>query len=380
MRLFNSNEITFIQDRGCERITEILDALGIEYTERHDYIQCACPVHDGNNDRGLFWAMRSNHWQCKTRGCHKNPITGPSSSIFGLIRGTMKCKTEKTWSFMQAVNFVVHVLGLANDSINNDNAEDIEVTKLIKQYRKKQNTKNTKGILLSTITNRLKSDQVYYPNRGVSQQIIAKYHISFCNTKGKPMYKRAFFPILDITGRYVIGWSGRSIYEKCKKCNMYHHTERETCPDKKYNRIYTKWKHSKNLSSESCLYNIWYAKPFISKTSTIILCEGPGDVWALEMAGIRNSVALLGCTMSRQQRLIIQNAGALTIICVFDNDNAGMAAMEVLKKDLNCYFRIFCVSPEMNSDIADMVPDEIITQISPILEKVSRKNILFNNI
>lgn len=376
MRQFRPQDITFIQDRACERVAEVFDALGCDYTERHDYLQAACPVHGGDNQRAMFWAIRSNHWQCKTRACHNDPITGPSTSIFGLVRGTMSRKTGKEWSFQQAVNFVSQALGLEGCDVDATTAQDIEIAKIIKQHRKKQAAIHRQGIPLSMMIPHLKSDQVYYPNRGISPEIIARYHISFCNTQGKPMYKRAFFPILDQTGRCIVGWSGRSIYDKCPECNMHHHPERSSCPDSRYSGMYTKWKHSKNFRGEQCLYNIWYAKPFISKTGTVILCEGPGDVWAYEAAGIRNSVALLGLNMSRSQRLMLQNAGALTVVCTFDNDEAGRKAMEKLEKDLTHYFRIFCVTPDTAEDVGGMFADDIVEKIGPILQKASRAEML----
>lgn len=371
MKKFSSHQISFIQDRACERVVEIFDALGIDYIERHDYLQAACSIHDGDNPRGMFWAIRSNHWQCKTRGCHRDPSTGPSNSIFGLVRGTMSRKTGKEWSFQRAVNFVSQALGLEKCGDDKTTAQDIEIAKIIRQHRKKQSSVQRVGIPLSEIVSRLKPDQVYYPNRGVSEENIAKYHVSFCNTKGKYMYKRAFFPILDATGRNVVGWSGRSIYDKCSECGMYHHPERASCPEPKYAGIYTKWKHSKDLKVESSLYNIWYAKPFISKTGSVILCEGPGDVWAYEEAGVRNSVALLGLTMSRQQRLMLQNAGALTIVCTFDNDEAGKNAMIRLENDLTHYFRVFCVTPDTSEDIGSMLPEDIANKIGPVLKRAS---------
>lgn len=376
MKKFNSNQIEFIQNRACERITEVFDALGLEYIERHDYLQLACSVHDGDNPRGMFWAIRSNHFECKTRGCHRDPVTGPSSSIFGLVRGTMGRKTEKEWSFQQAVNFVVQALGLEQCSGDDATAQDMEIAKIIKRHKKRKPKIKAPGVELAKMTPYLRSDQVYYPNRGISPEIIAKYHISFCNTRGKQMYKRAFFPILDITGRYIVGWSGRSIYDKCSECNMHHHPERQSCPDSEYRGVYTKWKHSKDFQGESYLYNIWYAKHFISKVGTVILCEGPGDIWAFEMAGIRNSVALLGLSMSRQQRLMLQNAGALTIICVFDSDEAGQDAMKKIKLNLKHYFRVFCVTPDTVNDVGDMFSEDIAAKIGPILQQASRAEML----
>ncbi len=112
MNKFSPANVMFIQNRACERINEVLDALGLDYTERHDYIQCACPVHAGDNPRGMYWLIKSNHWKCATRGCHLDPITGPSTSVFGIVRGVMSRKTETPWNFHQAVTFISQALGL----------------------------------------------------------------------------------------------------------------------------------------------------------------------------------------------------------------------------------------------------------------------------
>lgn len=377
MKWFKANEISFIQNRACERITEILDILDIDYIERHDYIQFACPVHGGDNDRGVFWAIRSSHWQCKTRGCHKESITGPSTSIFGLIRGAMTRKTEKDWTFQQAVHFVAKALNLQNLKMDMETEDDIEVAKVIKQYRHRQREQPTrKEKLLADFLPHLQPDTVYYPQRGISEEIIARYHISFCNTKGKPFYKRAFFPILDNTGRYIMGWSGRSIYEKCKKCKMHHHPDRITCPDVQHKHIYTKWKHSVGFRGEECLYNYWYAKSFIAKTGTAIISEGPGDVWTFETAGIKNSVALLGLNMSKQQRLLLQNAGALTLICTLDNDQAGHATRERFEEELGWYFRLIFITPDGVNDVGEMVPDDLRDVIMPVLRQTSKEKML----
>jgi len=376
MRHLEEPYIKFVQDRAGERITEIFDAIGVEYTERHDYIHSACPVHDGDNDRGLFWAMQSNHWQCKTRGCHKEPTTGPSSSVFGLVRGAMGRKTGKKWTFPDAVLFVSQVLGI-DQGRGDYSAQDIEIAKIIKEYKRKRSKDKSELPLLSTMLPLLTSDNVYYPERGVDNDIIAKYHISFCNKKGKPMYNRAFFPVLDVSGRYVVGWSGRSIHEKCDKCNGYHEKQKG-CPDKQHAAMSAKWRHSGNFQAENCLYNIWYAKPFISKTGTAIVCEGPGDVWAYESAGIHNSVAIFGLSMSKNQRLLLQNSGALTLILTFDNDESGRKAMEKIESEFINYFRIICVTPDNANDIGGMMSDDIADKINPIVSKMSKKEILNN--
>lgn len=374
---FNSAQLDFIQERAHERITEVLDALGIDYTERRDYIQAACPVHGGDNPRAWYWALSSTHWRCATKHCEKSDITGPSTSVFGLVRGVMSRKTGQPWSFNQAVTFVAGILNVQGVKIAPRTAEELEIDKAIKAYRKRrsQAAANAPGILLADIVPRLAPDTEYYPTRGVSPEIIARYHISWCDDPDRPFHHRAFFPVLDETGRYVVGWSARSAWPKCPQCKLYHDPVRDYCPTKKEAGFFQKWRHSAGFRSERHLYNIWYAKPFIAKTQVAVVVEGPGDVWAYETAGVRNSVAMLGLNFSDIQRQALQRAGALTLVFTVDNDASGEEAKERLTKELQWYFRLIFVTPDSH-DIDTLGSEGIEATIKPILEHFSKAGAL----
>lgn len=378
MKSFNKNECQFIQDRACERISEIFDALNIEYTARHDYIQCACPIHEGDNQRALYWAMQTCHWKCVTKHCEQNPVTGPSSSVFGLVRGVLSSKTQEQCSFQQAIAFVAQVLNLSNVQMDEDTAEKIEIAKTIKAYKKRAAQKaSNKGMLLSAVLPSLIPDTVYYPTRGISTETISRYHISFCDDDSRPFCNRAFFPILDETGRYVLGWSARSIFDKCFDCNMFHPKDTK-CPIKDDWTKYAKWRHSSGFKTSECLYNLWYAKPFIGKYGSAIVCEGPGDIWALEQSGIRNSVAMFGLSCSKKQRKLLQQAGALTLVFILDNDESAREATDRLKDQLMHYFRMFFITPENASDVGEMMHDDIKASILPFMKKISMHKVLMD--
>ncbi len=378
MKKFNKKEIEFIQNRASERITEIFDALGIDYEIRYDYIQCMCPIHDGDNPRSLYWAMQSSHWKCTTRQCEQEPMTGPSSSIFGLVRGVMTTKTKKRWTFYKSVLYIIKILNIADFAINdNDIDSDIEITKALKKYRqeKKMQVKQDYPLLADTIS-KLSPDTTYYPNRGISKDTIAKYHISYCDSSNRQFFQRAFFPILDPSGRYIVGWSARSIWKKCQNCMTYHSPQLRQCPPTDKRRYYPKWKHSKGFKCENYLYNYWLAKPFIYKTGTAIICESPGNCWAFDSCDIKNSVAIFGLNLSKTQRMLLQQSGALTLIFALDNDEAGQRAVEKFKQQLNYYFRLFFVTPKNCNDIADMLDKDIKDKFLPALKLASMEQIL----
>jgi len=378
MKNFNTNEISYIQDRACERIAEILDAIGIEYTERSDYFQGRCPCHNGDNERSWWWATRTSHWECATKQCHRNSISGNSNSVFGLIRGTMTNKLNRPFSFVESVSFAATVLNLSNLKMNEETAENIEIFKIIKQYKKKKKIEKNGFPLLSEVLPLLRKDTKYYPSRGISQDIINKYYISSCNKRGKLFFERAFFPILDDSGKYVVGFSGRSIWDKCELCKLYHNPATE-CPPKEQALFSSKWLHSKGLKKELYLYNYNFSKYNISKTGTAIIVESPGNVWKLEENGIKNSVALMGCSLSKHQRLLLQKSGALTLILAMDNDKAGKNATEKLSEELNYYFRIINIDLNETNDVAELNNDEIQNKIGKILQTNSKEFLLKDN-
>jgi len=378
MKKFNTSEIDYIQDRACERITEILDALGIEYTERCDYFQGSCPAHSGDNPRSFWWATRTNHWECSTKQCHRNSISGNSNSVFGLIRGTMTNKLNRPFSFVESVSFAATVLNLSNLKLDAETEENIEIFKIIKQYKKKKKIEKNGFPLLSEVLPLLRKDTKYYPGRGVSQDIINKYYISLCSKKGKLFFERAFFPILDDSGKYVVGFSGRSIWDECELCKLYHNSIIE-CPPKEKSLFYSKWLHSKGLKKELHLYNYNFAKYNISKTGTATIVESPGNIWKLEENGIKNSVSLMGCSMSKHQRLLLQKAGALTLILAMDNDEAGKEATRKLLEELNYYFRIVPINLGNVNDVAELNEDDMQNKIGKILIKNSKEFLLKDN-
>lgn len=366
--------LNIIQERASERIIELLDALDIDYSENNNYIHMQCPIHGGDNPRGAWFSFDTNSWKCMTQSCELLEITGPSSSIFGLIRGILSTKFNKSVHFLETVKFVCKTLNINLNDINNYEYQDKDIQQIVKKYKMKtkREYENYTYPLLSDVKPKLISDDIYYPARGISPQIIDKYHISFCKTKGKPFYNRAFFPILDESGKFVVGFSARTIYEKCNKCKLYHHPK-SSCPAKQYQSLYAKWKHSKGFKAEHYLYNYWFAKRYIHQNKTAIVCEGPGDVWQLEEAGIHNGVAIMGLNISKTQRQLLQKAEALTLVLILDNDKSGIKAVEKLKKSLQYFFRLFIITPENMNDIGEMFPEEIVNKIGQVINNIVRR-------
>jgi DNA primase len=166
---------------------------------------------------------------------------------------------------------------------------------------------------------------------------------------------------------------GRSRYDECKKCGMYHNLD-IPCPEKGH-PDFTKWKNSPDFNCSEVLYNLWSARQNIMDTNTIVLVEGAGDVWRLEERGIKNSLGMFGLDLTEQQMSILESSWCMNIVLATDNDKAGKKAVKNLEKKLSRMYNIYIPEyfSEENSSITDvggMTSEEVDRYIGSILEKI----------
>ena len=201
----------------------------------------------------------------------------------------------------------------------------------------------------------------YYLDRGYSPEVLNRYDVGTCDSPGKPLHNRAVVPVFDTEAKTIIGFTGRSLFEGCPECKNHHPAgECFHAP---------KWKHTSGFQKENCLYNMWYAKQNIMETGVIVLVESPGNVWRLEEAGIHNSVAIFGAHISDAQKHLVDSSGALSIVCLLDNDEAGRKGAQKISELFATMYRLYFPSLEAN-DIGDMRVDLVTSDIKPLITKI----------
>jgi DNA primase len=178
----------------------------------------------------------------------------------------------------------------------------------------------------------------YFEERGFRADIIQKFQLGYCLNAGddftkaalKKGYKkeylesvgltrtkeersfdffrgRVMFPIHSISGR-VLGFGGRTLITDNKKVAKYFNSPESI--------IYNK---------SEILYGLYFAKGDIVKYDNCFLCEGYTDVISMHQAGVANSVASSGTSLTREQiRLIKRYTQNITIL--YDGDAAGIKA------------------------------------------------------
>ena len=358
-------DLELVSEMLVESITDVLDFFGIEYQDGVRSISFACPIHDGKNPTGSSILKNDiGNWQCYTAQCHEQY----GASILNFIQALLSKENNKPCSFIEAIEWSANFVGLKLSDQTPTDKERIDFIKLCKYInRKKQET--------PVFTPREKVKEFlaipssYYIKRNYSRAILEKFDIGYCHNENKAFFDRIVVPFYDDNGEYMVGCSSRSRYEQCPKCKLYHDLN-VRCPITKQERLKcVKWRHSSLLKADNYLYNYWNAKSHIYDTNTIILVEGPGDVWRLEEAGIHNSVAILKTILSPGQRLVLELSGVINLIVATDMDEAGQKGANTILNDCKNLFNIQRVKYDAN-DIGSLSIEKTKQVFLPILEKL----------
>lgn len=365
----DQNKIKIVCDKVCDRIDDLLSHFNLEYRDNGRFITMACPIHSGDNDSALnLYHTGDNYrgnWKCRTHHCEEIF----KGSIIGFIRGVLS-NNKYNWhkhgdsacSFQEALDFATNFLNLS--------LKDIKVSKVAKDKsafvsNSKILTNNTQLnipiISRDKVRKNLSIPSKYFIQRGFSQEILDKYDVGDCLSQTKEMSNRAVVPIYDQHYSTMIGCTGRSIFNKCDSCKAFHDIK-DDCPNEDNAWKMSKWKHSSGFKTQDSLYNFWFAKDYIKETGSAILVESPGNVWKLEENNIHNSVALFGSNLSDRQKTILDTSGAMNLIVIMDNDEAGEKARKQIDNKCSRTYNIKHIKINSN-DIAELTPLEIKNQI-----------------
>lgn len=372
--LISQDKLKIVCDGLCDNIEDLLEKFDIEYTCNGKLLSMACPIHGGDNVTALNIypngdSYRGN-WKCRTHGCEETF----KGSIIGFIRGILsnhkygwKKSGDKMVSFQETLNFCLAFINKDLDkiSINQTQKDKNRFISAIKNTKNEKDTQKENSITRDIVRKTLDLNHRYYTERGFSKEILDKYDVGYCSAIGREMQNRIVVPVYDHDYKYMIGCTGRTVFPVCNKCKHYHNND-DNCPNKNALFLHSKWRHSKGFKTQNYLYNIWFAKKYIRETYAVIIVESPGNVWRLEEAGIHNSVAIFGSSLSDRQKMILDASGAMNIITIMDNDEAGKKAAEKIKDKCCKTYNIKNIDIN-HSDIADMSIEDIQNYIKPLL-------------
>tara|TARA_R110000824_G_scaffold128568_4_gene289524 strand:- start:35919 stop:37073 length:1155 start_codon:yes stop_codon:yes gene_type:complete len=353
---------------AIQHLDQLYEYFGIKSSYRNEIlVKSVCPIHGGDNDTALNMYYNGDykiHYKCRTHQCEElfgNGFIGFIKGCLSKFRYNWEKEGDREASFNEALQFLLKFLKQDLDKLEpeNVNLEKLKFGGLVNVL----SSNKAKG---SQITRKMYRDRVdvpcqYYLDRGFSREVLEEYDVGYCDNPEKPMYERAVVPIYDNSHQFIVGCTGRSIFPKCKSCGSFHNTIRKC-------HHFPKWFHSKGFQKEKWLYNYWKAKDYISKTGVAILVESPGNAWRLSESGIHNVVAIFGTSFNNDQKNLLDESGALSLICLMDNDEAGKKAAKKIEEQCSRLYRIYFPSFDSN-DIADLSIDKVTSDIKPFIDQ-----------
>lgn len=372
----NNKKIDYAKVRTLEKIAaqhidQILAYFETKTSYKNDIlIKSCCPIHGGDNPTALNFYPNGDykpHFKCRTHGCEEifgNSMVSLIKGILSRVKYNWEKEGDKEASFKESVEFLLSFLNKDFNSLEaaSTNIEKMKFGSLVRNLNAEP--AKPSGPTQEEYRARVKVPCQYYLDRGFSSRVLEDYDVGYCDNPAKPMYERAVVPIYDNEHKYIVGCTGRSIFEKCGKCGHYHNPKRKC-------HHFPKWMHSKGFQKEKWLYNYWRAKDEIVKSGVAILVESPGNVWRLAEAGIHNVVAIFGTAFNNEQKNLLDESGALSLICLMDNDEAGQKAAKKIEEQCSRLYRLYFPSFDA-ADIADLNVDTVTSDIKPFIEQAMK--------
>jgi hypothetical protein len=321
------------------RISDLLRYFEVDNCFHGDSkIIASCPIHKGDNNTAFNINIDPNDdfygvWFCNTKHCHEG-----GNDIIALVSKLLCIKYNKEVSFSEVMYFCEEFVKDVDVNFRGGVTKQDTLSSILESNSKiKVKGKHTREQVRSRLTFPCK----YYLDRGYSDDTLDHFDVGLCENPKSEMYNRAVFPVYDEEDKFMVGCVGRTV-----------------CGDVR------KWINKKGFNKASFLYNYGKALQEISRTSTIILVEGQGDVMRLYEAGIKNAVGIFGSNVSDSQVFLLQKSGAFNIVIMTDNDSAGDACRVNAAEKLQLSFNIYNVITP-TGDIGDMSVDQINQIIKP---------------
>lgn len=376
-----------LQQLIIDRFEDIVDEFDMDVQETHNLWIGRCPIHEGADNPTAFNFYKEGddtpgYFVCNTRQCQNLFHNGKRVFVanpIGLVRALLSVREcgwsepgDETYGFKDTTNFLQSFFKINIQNYKID-YEDLMQQKLLKEsshYAVQSQTKSTIRYTTDEVKEKLEIPSPYFVKRGFAKETLKRYNIGECYKKNSPLYNRAVCPILDEQGRDVIGFTGRTIYPECEKCKNYHRKQDE-CGIADV----PKWWNVGNFR-KSNLYNYSFAQSYIKKSRVVLVVEGQGDVLKLVEHKIYNCVGVFGVSLSDQQQVLLEKAGAMAIIPLFDNpviDKAGEIAYKQFAEKCAGIFKIYTIK-DIYGDKKDVgeFDDEQINKLKQFIEKVER--------
>jgi 5S rRNA maturation endonuclease (ribonuclease M5) len=349
-------------ERVKDNIQKILEYFNVDLSSTSKKYYGCCPIHsNSDNNSALLLYKNTGIWMCTTHQCEK--IFGRSTLNF--VKALISVKKygwsdssdkSKMATDLETKELVSKILGQKLDKIEVRTVDRSRVEKL--NFIRQVNLLKAQKAISDKETFRKNTivPSEYYLKRGFSEEILEKYDVGLWTKANSRFFQRTVVPIYDTEYQYIIGYTARSLYQKCLVCGYFHDLNRQ-CPNKIEENVLSKWEHSTGFKKEFHLYNYWFAKSQLNNKSLIVV-EGPSHCWRLAEAGLWNSVAYMGSSISNYQANLIRRLSLEEIVIPSDNDVAGQRIRQQIRSILGTRYKYRDIDLVKN-DVAELNTEEI---------------------
>ncbi len=312
-----NNEQELENIRKSANIVEVISSY-LPLTQKGKNYFGVCPFHEDHSP-SMSVSEEKQIYKCFSCGAAGNVFTFVSE--------------YENVNFIEAVKIVAEKCGLTfKGTINNKakikhNKIEYEIMDLsLKYYQNNLNTElgtkakeylNSRKISSTAIKEfdiGLALDNNYSLHNLLTSKkydIEAMVNLGLINRNGKYLndtfINRIIFPIHNLEGE-VIGFTGRIYKDEDKEQAKYLNS-----------------KESSIFKKGQILFNYHRARKEISRKKEVIIVEGNMDAIRMSINGIKNVIALMGTSLTKEQVDIIKSLRA-KVILMLDNDNAGETA------------------------------------------------------
>lgn len=359
-----------INDQLGKISLHILDLFGVEYRLYSNQAVCPCPIHGGNNETGFKLYFEETeykvNYKCYTHQCHR--YFGTES--LGLVQALLSSKNgwrspsdiSKVVPLDEVLKYITKDDKFSIENLELLSEEEVERKNFclgISSYVPKPPEKPI-GPHKTEVKRLIDIPSPYYLHRGYRADTLQHFLVGDCYNPKKEMFRRAVVPIFDSKG-YLLGASGRSIFQRCEVCKGYHD------PAASHNKKCPKWFHSKGLKTTKVLYNFDSAFDDINENRSIVIVESPGNVWRLHEWGIKNAVATFGIGLSSEQLIVLNSGYIMNVLILYDNDDAGKQGGARIARKLERTHNVRIITPPVG-DVAELNE----SQMGELVEQVKK--------
>ncbi len=284
---------------AADRLDDLLADLGCNLRQTGSSVyRGPCPVHGGD---GKNLTLRTDgdaipvNWECHSNGCHVDF----KPSLLGFVRGVLSFQRARVVGLTEAEKFLKTFLGRRPPAGQRRPAPRPRPEPQLPRWTREQ------------VRQRLQIPAPYFLQRGFSAAVLDRHDVGH-----SAKLKRTVVPVYDDAGEVCVAYQARSELPHCSVCDKYHR------PGSACRFGQPKWLFYPTGKGQH-VYN--YDAALRSSSPTVLVVEGPGDVWRAEEAG-HLAVALLGNGLIGTQ---LQKLKALRkrVLLALDRDGPGRAGM-----------------------------------------------------